>query len=153
MNLIKAGTYSAKVESHAITETKGGDPQAAVTFSFMAEGSQRKITWFGSFKEKAQPFTIKALLACGLKGNNPAGALEIGKEVSLVIEIETNDKGQEINKVRWVNRPGGIRNVVDSKIAHAKLSLLEGAVMKARQEATGDDEEEESFKKFTEATK
>ena len=71
MNLIKDGTYSAKVESHAITETKAGDLQAMVTFTFAAEGSERKITWYGSFKEKAQPHTIKGLIACGLKGNNP----------------------------------------------------------------------------------
>lgn len=133
MNLIEAGTYPAKVESHAITETKNGDPQAVVTFAFKVGSAIRKITWYGSFKEKAQPHTIKGIIACGLKGNNPAGALEIGKDVSLVIEVEANDKGQEINKVRWVNSPSEPRNVIDPKAALAKLSALEGAVMAARQ--------------------
>jgi hypothetical protein len=71
--MINPGTYPAKVISHAISETRGGDPQAAVTFSFDANGP-KTMTWYGSFKEgKAREITIKALLACGLKGNNPAG--------------------------------------------------------------------------------
>jgi hypothetical protein len=152
MNLVKDGTYSAKVESHAITETKAGDPQATVTFSFEAEGKHRKITWFGSFKDKAQPHTIKGLIACGLKGNNPGGPLQIGKEVSIVIETHADDKGREVNKVRWVNEPGGVRNVIDSKVALAKLSMLEGAVMKARQETPKKDDDDESFEKFMKAT-
>lgn len=153
MNLVSEGTYSAKVESHAITETKAGDPQAAVTFSFTADKAVRKITWYGSFKEKALPFTIKSLIACGLKGNNPGGPLEIGKEVSLVVEIDKDDRGREMNKVRWVNRPGGARNVIEPAMALAKLSALEGAVLKARQDAGAAEEDDEDFRKFVEATK
>jgi hypothetical protein len=131
------GTYAAKVISHAISETKAGDPQAAVTFSFN-DGGPKTMTWFGSFKEgKARDITIKALLACGLKGNNPAGPLEIGKEVSIVIEDEEGQDGKTRSKIRWVNALGAVRNVIPQDMAKAKLSDLEGAVMAARQGANG----------------
>lgn len=130
--IFSPGTYAAKVTAHAITETKSGDPQAAVTFEFEVGEGKRKITWFGSFKDKALPFTLKGLLACGLKGNNPAGPLEIGRGVSIVIETETDQQGKEQSRVRWVNAAGGLRNVVPQQSAISKLAALEGAVMAAR---------------------
>lgn len=134
--MIQPGTYIAKVVSHAISETKGGDPQAAITFSFTEAGKiQHSLTYFGSFKEKARPFTIKALLACGLKGNNPAGPLEIGKEVSIVVENEEGQDGKIRAKIRWVNQLGGVKNVINPDAALAKLAALEGAVFAARSES------------------
>lgn len=130
--MVKPGTYLAKVVSHAISETKGGEPQAAITFSFDADGRGQTMTYYGSFKEKAREFTIKALLACGLKGNNPAGALEIGKEVSIVVENEEGQDGKTRSKIRWVNQAGGIRNVIPQDLAKSKLAALEGAIMAAR---------------------
>jgi len=131
--MINPGTYKATVANHAISEAKSGNLQAAVTFSLEVNDAPVAITWYGSFSEKALPHTLKALLVCGLKGNNPAGALEIGKEVSIVVEIEKGDDGKERNKVRWVNAPHSIRNVVPNDAAMARLSQLEGAVMQARQ--------------------
>lgn len=131
--MIPAGTYKATVLSHAISETKKGDPQAAISFSIESDGPQT-ITWYGYFTEKTTPHTIKALLACGLEGNNPAGPLKIGKEVSIVIEHETDEETNKLRaKVRWVNNLGGIKNVIPQDMAMAKLSSLEGAVMMARQ--------------------
>lgn len=140
---MKAGTYNAKVVSHAISETKAGDPQATVTFSFEAEGT-KSITWYGSFKEAAAPITLKSLLVCGLKGNNPAGPLDIGREVSIVIEAD-DYKGKSTLKVRWVNALGGVRNVIPQDAAKAKLSALEGAVMAARQDLGLSDDDEMGF--------
>ncbi len=133
--MIASGTYKATVLSHAISETKDGLPQAAVTFSFEADKRPHTITWFGSFKEKALPITVKALLTCGLKGNNPAGPLEIGKEVSIVVEEEIGQDNKVRSKVRWVNPLGGVKNIISADLAKAKLSALEGAVMAARQES------------------
>ncbi len=129
--MIKPGTYKATLINHAISETSKGAPQAVIKFSVESDGP-KQITWYGSFSEKAQPFTIKALLVCGLKGNNPAGDLEIGKEVSLVIDIETGEDGKERNKVQWINNLGEIKKVIPAEAAKAKLSMLEGAVMLAR---------------------
>lgn len=144
---IQPGTYIGKVFTHAITETKAGDPQAAVTFTIDDEGKQKSLTWFGSFKSpKASEITIKALIACGLKGNNPAGDLEIGKEVQLVVEEEEGQDGKLRTRIRWVNPVGGAASMkkVDPAAAKAKLSSLEGAVMAARQ-ATGINDEEIPF--------
>lgn len=131
--MVKPGTYVATVLNHAITETKAGNPQAAVSFSFSDADGSHQITWYGSFSEKAMPHTVKGLLACGLKGNNPAGELEIGKEVSIVIEHDTDDDGKVRNKVRWVNSIGGFQRAVAPDLAKSKLANLEGAVMLARQ--------------------
>lgn len=139
--MIRPGNYSATVASHAISETKSGAPQAVVTFNVKTDSGLQKLSWYGSFSEKAIAITAKALLACGLKGNNPAGDLEIGKEVSLVIENEINQEGKEITKVKWVNKPGAIKNVISPEIARMKLSSLEGAIMQARAENNNPDDD------------
>lgn len=144
--MVKPGTYKATVISHAISETKAGLPQAAVTFSFEADGRPQSLTWFGSFKEgKAREITAKALIVCGLKGNNPAGDLEIGREVSIVVEDETGDDGKVRSKIRWVNPPNAVRNVIPSDMAKAKLAELEGAIMAARQELNIPDADEDQI--------
>jgi hypothetical protein len=130
--MVTPGTYKATILSHAISETKAGNPQAVVTFGFEVNGSSHTLTWYGSFSEKALPHTLKALIVCGLKGNNPAGDLDIGKDVLIVVENEADEQGRERNKIRWVNALNSIRNVIPKDMAAAKLSSLEGAVMSAR---------------------
>lgn len=132
--MIPAGKYLAKVLSHAITETKAEKEQATVVFSFEVDGRIQTLTWYGHFTEKTTDSTIKALIACGLSGNNPAGPLHIGKEVSITVEVEKDEKGRERNKIRWVNSVGGVaRNVIPQDAAKARLSSLEAAVMAARE--------------------
>lgn len=131
--MVKPGTYSAKVLSHAISETKAGNPQAVIKFSFESDGAPHTLTYFGSFSEKAAPHTIKALLTCGLQGSNPAGPLEIGKDVLIVVEDEVGEDGKTRSKIRWVNEAGQIRNIIPQDAAKAKLSNLEGLVMMQKQ--------------------
>lgn len=133
MSLVKSGRYPAKVVSHAITETKGGDPQAAIRFGFETSDGPKELTFFGSFKGGALEHTLKALVASGLKGNNPAGPLEIGKDVSIVVEINKDINGNDRNVVRWVNQPGGVTNKMDDMSAKAKLEQYTGAVMALRE--------------------
>lgn len=122
MELLKPGTYPGKVLEHAITETKDHNPQAVVKFQV----ADRQLIWFGSFKDTVVEHTIKGLVACGLKGNNPGGQLEIGKEVSLVVDVEERD-GKTRNRIRWVNN-AGIANKVSPQEAMAKLERFAGAV-------------------------
>lgn len=140
--MVNPGTYNAKVLSHAISETKAGLPQAVVKFTFEAAGTAHTLTWFGSFKEGALPHTIKALLACGLQGNNPGGALEIGKEVLIVVEDDKGEDGKTRNKISWVNAVNEIKKAIPKELALSKLAALEGAVLQARQKTgmTGEDE-------------
>jgi|GEM_PF-3776349 len=129
MELVKPGQYKAKVVDHGITETKAGDPQATVRFSFETSDGTRELTYFGSFKEKAVEHTIKALVACGLQGNNPGGDLKIGQEVSIVVEISESQDGKDRNVVRWVNPLGGIQKKMEASKAKAMLERFSGAVM------------------------
>jgi hypothetical protein len=130
--MVTPGQYKAAIQSHAITETKEGKPQAHITFEFEADGREQTIGWFGSFSEKAAPHTIKALLTCGLTGNNPAGALEIGKEVSITIEDEVGQDGKTRSRVRWINPLSKPKAIISPDLAKTRLAQLEGAVMKAR---------------------
>jgi hypothetical protein len=129
--MIEPGKYMATLESHSITENKKGDPQVAAVFSFRNAAGPQKITWFGGFSEAGRQYTIKNLITLGLKGNNPAGNLEIGKQVEIVIDNETFE-GKTRAKVKFINGPGAARNVIPQDLAKAKLSALEGAVMAAR---------------------
>jgi hypothetical protein len=129
---LSAGSYRAKVLSRSITETKKGDPQATVVFEVLSGAKSEKITWYGSFSEKAQKYTIQNLLTLGLQGNNPSGQLEIGREVEIVVDTEPDDEGRERTKVKYINKIGAIRNAMSPEMAKAKLAALEGAVAAAR---------------------
>lgn len=142
--MIQEGTYEAKVASHAITETKNGDPQAVITFDLKTTEGVVKMDWYGSFKEKAQKYTLTALVTCGLKGSNPADDLEIGRTVSVVVVHDVDDAGKKRARIRWINRAGGTRKVLEPKMARLKLQSLEGAVMAIRHDlgeldTTGDE--------------
>lgn len=135
MDLVKAGRYKAVIVEHGITETKNRDPQAAIRFGFETTEGYRELIWFGSFKERALEHTLKALVVCGLQGNNPAGPLEIGKEVSITVEIDLDQHEKERNVVRWVNKLGGVGTKVDSAVASSKLEQYAGAIMALRQKS------------------
>lgn len=137
--MIKEGTYEATLTSHGTSETKAGKPQAFAAFKI--NSTDETITWYGSFSEKAAQYTIKNLLTLGLQGNNPAGPLEVGKVVSLVIEHETGEDMKIRPKVKFINELGGARNVIPKDQALAKLSDLTGAVMAARAKLGVDDSE------------
>jgi hypothetical protein len=137
MSIVKAGRYNARVVDHGISETKAGDPQVAIRFAFETPEGERELTYYGSFKEKALEHTIKALVTCGLQGSNPAGALEINKEVSIVVEVDKDFEGHDRNVVRWVNPLGsGMIKKIDPSKAAALLERYSGAVM-AFKEKTG----------------
>lgn len=138
--MIAPGQYPAKVLSHAITETKAGEPQATITLQLELDGKKASLVWFGSFKEgKAREITVKALLTCGLVGNNPGGALEIGKEVMITVDNETDQAGRVRTRIKWINPLSIVRNVIPKELAAAKLAVLEGFVMAARQSNGGAD--------------
>lgn len=129
MDLIKPGRYKAVIVEHGITPTKSNDPQVAIRFGFETKDGYRELNWFGSFKGGALEHTLKALVVCGLQGTNPAGPLEIGKEVSITVEIGEDRNGKDRNIVRWVNSFGGIGKKIDGLTATAMLDQYSGAVM------------------------
>ncbi len=132
MSLIQPGRYSARVVKHEIGRTKNDDEQAVVTFSFLSPDGVRELKWYGSFKPKALEFTLKALIACGLEGMNPANNLEIGKEVSIVVEIDKDISGKERNVIRWVNEVNPPKASVNKAEAIQALEKYSGAVAKLK---------------------
>lgn len=143
--MIKPGTYTAKLVSHAISETSKGDPQAVLTFSFEAGGTTHQLNYYGSFSEKGAPHTIKALLVCGLKGQSPAGPLDVGREVSIVVDDEVGQDGKTRSKIRWVNAIGVAKKAMPQDLAKSKLAALEGAVMAARNDLNIQDNDDEDL--------
>jgi hypothetical protein len=138
--MIIPGTYVANLISHGISETKKGDPQVVVTFSWADANGPQKAVYYGSFSEKARQYTIENLIKCGLQGNNPAGDLEIGKKVELVITHETDLEGKLRVRVRYINPVGGsVKKTMPQDLAKSKLATLEGAVLLARQRTTTPD--------------
>jgi hypothetical protein len=107
---ILPGTYRARAVHGALGETKSGSEQVAVEFELLdADGAAGpRITWYGYFSEKTLATTVKALRACGWKGDLLTDLSGISdNEVSLVVENEVLPDGRARPRVRWVNAPGG----------------------------------------------
>ena len=159
MDLVKPGRYTAKVIDYGIGETKDGNPQAAVTFSFQdSESKNRVMTWYGHFTDKTIEKTIDSLLICGLKGNDPrelgkgleGGALDTNREVSIVVEHDQTQDGKTIAKVRWVNRLGGNAfKRMDQADVFRKLPDLRGQVVDRRKETGIKDETRPALRKVS----
>jgi hypothetical protein len=156
MNEIKPGKYQARLKDYWIGKTSAGLPQAELLFEFDVDDELKELIWFGSFKEKAKPHTIKALLHCGLKGNDlstladglEGHALELGKEVMITVAKETDDKGNPRLRISWVNPLGGgnFRDRMSRGEVIKSLSLLKGEVLAIRRE-TGIQEDLKNFQK------
>lgn len=130
-NLLDEGYYTATVKGREIVTTKTGKLMVNITLDIEGEG----LIYRGLLEGKGLKFTLDALLACGLKGDNPAGEIEVGKKVSATIEQEDyNDK--TYNKVAWINplgQTGGKKKeTVPQDLALAKLADLQIEVVKAR---------------------
>lgn len=149
--LFKPGRYTAQVIDHRIAETKKGDPQAWVKFAFKHNEEDHEISWYGSFNGKALEHTIKGLISCGLKGDHPAGPLELGKLVSIVIETKEDSEGKERSSVRWVNKLSAPPKAIEEKTAKALLQQYTSTVKALRMtegepnKATSTDDDDPPF--------
>ncbi len=104
---IKAGTYISKASVWGLSETKSGAEQFAIEFPVTDEhGETHVLTYFGSFSEKAEKHTLKALRACGWVGNDLSKVNDLPNEVQLVVENEEYE-GEWRTKIKWVNSIGG----------------------------------------------
>lgn len=153
MTQIEAGNYQAKIVDYGIGATKSGDPQVMVLFEFSdAEGQRHELTWFGTLKEgKGQEITLKALLTCGMVGNEVenlaegvlSNVLDVDTPVQIVVEREAgrdqsgSPTAQTYPRIKWINRLGGtaFANKLTKHDAKFKMSALnlKAAVMDMRQ--------------------
>ncbi len=142
--LIPEGRWRARAMNAELGYTQAGSEQAVVNFSLSGEQDadvdHRMVTWWGSFKDKAKPHTIKALLTCGWDGEDFAEFTGIDtNEVELVIIHEPDLKGQDRHRVRFVNAIGAggaaVRNPLTDDQKRAFAAKMRGEVMAMKQGA------------------
>lgn len=145
MAQLQPGTFKARIVNYTISTTQKGDPQIEVLFEFndgdaiQTGGTNHQVRWWGYLTEKAIPYTLKALEVMGFKGKTDddfskladgveGGMLDIGKDLLLVLEEETNDNGKKYVKVRWINdpdrAPGGFKTALSRGEAKVKIGAL-----------------------------
>ena len=115
------GTFKGRIINYTLSNNKKDNPQVEVLFDYndgeAYSGTNHQIRWWGQMTEKALPYTMKTLAILGYKGQKQedfykladgveGGMLELGEEVDLVLENETNEAGKTFVKIRYINSPG-----------------------------------------------
>lgn len=88
--------------------SSNGNDQIAVVFE-ITEGDRagQRMTWTGTFTEKATAITMRALRAAGWATDDLTDMSGIGdKDVDLAVGVEEYE-GEVRERIRWVNEPGG----------------------------------------------
>ena len=157
MNMIPTRkTVRARIVNYDITENQKGDPQVTILFEYnegdSLSGSSHQITWWGHTSEKAMPYTLKSLYTLGYQGKTmqdflkladgvEGGALDLAKEVELVLDQETKETGKTFWKVAFINDPdkprgGAFKGSMAKDKIKVKLGAmnLEGQMAVVRQE-------------------
>jgi hypothetical protein len=133
---IQPGIYQAKIVDYGIGHTKAGDPQVMILFEFNgAEGQRHEMTWLGTLKEgKGQEITLKALLTCGMRGNDidaladgvVSNILDVNSPVNITLQLEPNQEGKQVLRVKWINAVGG--KVFRDKLSRNEAKIKMGAL-------------------------
>lgn len=129
--MLEQGTYRAKAKEAALGRTSKGTEQVAVRFELL-DHTGESITWFGFFTDKTLENTVKSLRACGWTGDDLSDLAGItANEVNLVVEHETDDRGQTRAKVRWVNGTSGLamKDQLDTAEAKTFAARMKGAIV------------------------
>lgn len=146
MQKVEAGMYEASILDYGISLTQAGKPQVVIRFGLTDKnGDLHELNWYGSLNEgKAQEITCKALLACGMKGNDlniladgiPSGVLDTSTHVKVTVAHEEQEDGTTRARIKWINPLGGLTKKLTKSEASVKLGALNlrGAMMTARTE-------------------
>lgn len=134
--MLLPGKYDAVATDHQWGKSRNDKTQIVVCFQIL-EGPQsgQYITWYGYFTGKAAKITMKALRACGWKGDDLTSLGSLDQRVSLTVEHEEHE-GTVHAKVQWVNSPGGAV-AVKSPLGKDELRMF-AAQMKARCSEVGE---------------
>jgi hypothetical protein len=137
MNLVP-GTYAARAIEADLGETSKGDPQVAVLLQVVDEAfAGETITWFGSFTDKAKPFTFAALRTLGWSSDDVSDLTGVtDNEVKVVLEEDTYD-GKTRLRVKWINRLGGLalKTPMSADRKKAFAAQMRGDAILSRQSA------------------
>lgn len=134
--MIEAGRYKAKGVLGALGETSKGAPQVAVLVEITeGEHAGTQLTWHGYFTQLTEDKTLEQLRVLGWSTDDLDDLKGIdANEVSIVVEHETDDKGETRAKVRWINRPGGLamKQVMDATAAKKFAASMKAKAIASR---------------------
>ena len=134
--MIEAGRYKAKGVLGALGETSKGAPQVAVLVEITeGEHAGTQLTWHGYFTQLTEEKTLEQLRVLGWSTDDLDDLKGIdANEVSIVVEHETDDKGETRAKVRWINRPGGLamKQVMDATAAKRFAASMKAKAIASR---------------------
>lgn len=134
--MIPIGNYKARGVEAALSTTKGGQPQVAVLIEITeGEFAGERRTWFGHFTEKTEEKTLEQLRTLGWSTDDLTDLAGIdANEVSIKVEHETDQDGQERDRIRWINRPGGlaIKERMDDQAARAFAARMRSKAIASR---------------------
>ena len=135
MSNILPGTFKARVIDYQVTVSRGGDPRVIMRFQW---GDGNRYNWYGNFStEKSTERSLKALLACGYKGDGDlsqladgteSGVLDLNKEVEIVVSLETGTDGVERPVIQWVNDPDISVGVLGNAVSKGEAKRLFGGL-------------------------
>lgn len=139
----KAGAYKATPTAHAITKTKGGKNQLAISFRLQEGDDKGKtITFFGGLTGNGVRFSLEALERCGWdKSKEPDFSKPFPyKDVIIVLEDDKYDQddadnpGQKItvecSRVKYINALDGAFDLQSRAIPAAEAKALAMALAK-----------------------
>jgi hypothetical protein len=135
--MIEAGRYPARGVEGGLGVTSKGAPQVAVLVR-ITEGPNvgAELTWYGHFTEKTEEKTLDQLRVLGWSTDdlNDLSGID-ANDVSIVVEHETNDRGETHAKIRWINRPGGglaMKERMDDAAARAFAARMRAKAVASR---------------------
>jgi len=101
----------AKAMRAELGESSNGNVQVGIEFAILDTGG--RMTWYGSFSEKAKPFTLKGLRAAGWTGLDVSdlGSLDASMTETPEVELVIGDheyEGKTSRRIKFINRGGGL---------------------------------------------
>ena len=98
------GTFRAKVIEKELREAKSGTPQVVITFEVVdGEHAGETIRDYAALSEKALPYTVAKMRACGWTGVDVSALESLGsKECQIVVATDVYN-GESRMRVKFVN--------------------------------------------------
>jgi hypothetical protein len=111
VELLKAGTYKAKMLDYGVKKTSSGEAQVTIVF----EVENRRLYWNGNLSGKSLQWTFDALMTCGIRRHSDLIHLAEGKasnklDMNKLYEVQVTYKPAEngyeaSNQISFINDP------------------------------------------------
>ena len=105
------GTHAAKAISAVLGESKTGTAQVVIDFELTDVEGSPHIAGYLYFTDKTDDDrAFESLRICGWTGNDWTN-ISVAAAVELVIELAPEFEGKRHQRVKWINKPGGVAAV------------------------------------------